>query len=84
MPEVNEWQNRPLEKIYPVIYFDGIVFTTRKDNRIINKWVYSVMGINLEGQMDILGTWLSENESASFYASICADRVCQVKCVIKL
>ena len=40
MPEVNEWQNRPLEKIYPVIYFDGIVFNTRKDNRIINKCVY--------------------------------------------
>ena len=73
LPEVNEWQNRPLEKIYPVIYFDGIVFNTRKDNRIINKCVYSVLGIDLEGQKDILGTWLSENESASFYASICAD-----------
>ena len=73
LPEVNEWQNRPLEKIYPVIYFDGIVFNTRKDNRIINKCVYSVLGINLEGQKDILGTWLSENEPASFYASICAD-----------
>ena len=73
MPEVNEWQNRPLEKIYPVIYFDGIVFNTRKDNRIINKCVYSVLGIDLEGQKDILGTWLSENESASFYASICSD-----------
>ena len=73
MPEVNEWQNRPLEKIYPVIYFDGIVFNTRKDNRIINKCVYSVLGIDLEGQKEILGTWLSENESASFYASICAD-----------
>ena len=54
LPEVNEWQNRPLEKIYPVIYFDGIVFNTRKDNRIINKCVYSVLGINLEGRKDIL------------------------------
>lgn len=70
---MNEWQNRPLEKIYAVIYFDGSVFNTRKDNRIINKYVYSVLGINLEGQKYILGTWLSENESASFYASICAD-----------
>ncbi len=73
LPEVNEWQNRPLNKIYPVIYFDGIVFNTRKDNRIISKCVYSVLGINMEGQKDILGTWISENESASFYASICAD-----------
>ena len=73
MPEVNEWQNRPLEKIYPVIYFDGIMFHSRKDNRIINKCVYSVLGINLEGQKEILGMWVAENESASFYASICAD-----------
>ena len=73
MPEVNEWQNRPLEKIYPVIYFDGIMFHSRKDNRIISKCVYSVLGINLEGQKEILGMWMAENESASFYASICAD-----------
>ena len=73
LPEVNEWQNRPLEKIYPVVFFDGIVFNSRKDNRIVNKCVYSVLGINMEGQKEILGTWISENESASFYASICSD-----------
>lgn len=73
LPEVNEWQNRPLNNIYPVIFFDGIVFNSRKDNKIINKCVYSVLGINMNGQKEILGTWLSENESASFYASICAD-----------
>lgn len=63
LPEVNEWQNRPLEKIYPVVFFDGIVFNSRKDNRIVNKCVYSVLGINMEGQKEILGTWISENES---------------------
>ena len=73
LPEVNEWQNRPLESIYPIIYFDGIVFKSRKDNQIINKCVYTVLGIDMEGQKDILGTWISENESASFYASICSD-----------
>jgi len=73
LPEVNEWQNRPLERIYPVVFFDGIVFNSRKDNRIVNKCVYSVLGINMEGQKEILGTWISENESASFYASICSD-----------
>ncbi len=73
LPEVNEWQNRPLDKIYPVIYFDGTVFNTRKDNRIISKCAYSVLGINMEGQKDILGIWISENESANLYASICAD-----------
>ena len=73
LPEVNEWQNRPLEAIYPIIYFDGIVFKSRKDSQIINKCVYSVLGIDMEGQKDILGIWISENESASFYASICSD-----------
>jgi len=73
LPEVNKWQNRPLDKIYPVVFFDGIVFNSRKDNKIISKCVYSVLGINMEGQKEILGTWISENESASFYASICSD-----------
>ena len=73
MPEVNEWQNRPLEAVYPVVFFDGIVFNSRKDNRIITKCVYSVLGINMEGHKEILGTWISENESASFCASICSD-----------
>ena len=73
LPEVNEWQNRPLEGIYPVVFFDGIVFNSRKENRIVSKCVYSVLGINMEGQKEILGTWISENESASFYASICSD-----------
>jgi putative transposase len=73
LPEVNEWQNRPLESIYPIVYFDGIVFKSRKDNQIINKCVYTVLGIDMEGRKDILGTWISENESATFYASICSD-----------
>ncbi len=45
LPEVNEWQNRPLESIYPIVYFDGIVFKSRKDSQIINKCVYTVLGI---------------------------------------
>lgn len=73
LPEVNEWQNRPLESIYPVVYFDGIVFNSRQDGKIIKKCVYSVLGIDMSGHKDILGVWLSENESASFYANICSD-----------
>lgn len=73
LPEVHEWQNRPLNSIYPVVFFDGIMFNSRKDNHIVNKCVYSVLGINLEGHKEILGTWISENESASFYAGICSD-----------
>ncbi len=50
LPEVNEWQNRPLEAVYPIIFFDGIVFNSRKDNKIVTKCVYSVLGINMEGR----------------------------------
>ncbi len=49
------------------------MFKSRKDSQIINKCVYSVLGIDMNGQKDILGIWISENESASFYASICSD-----------
>lgn len=73
LPEVNEWQNRPLESVYPIIYFDGVVFKSRKDNHIINKCVYSVLGIDMDGHKDILGIWISENEGASFWASVCSD-----------
>lgn len=73
MPAINEWQNRPLEDIYPIIYFDGIVFNTRKDHKIIKKCVYSVLGIDMEGRKEILRIWLSENESASFWAAVCND-----------
>ena len=73
LPEANEWQSRPLEAIYPIIYFDGIVFKSRKDNQIINKCVYSVLGVDMAGQKDILGCWIGENEGASFYAGICSD-----------
>jgi len=73
LPEVNEWQNRPLDSIYPIVYFDGVVFKTRKDNQIINKCVYTVLGVDMEGRKDVLGCWLSENEGASFWAGVCSD-----------
>lgn len=53
LPEVNQWQNRPLEAVYPIIYFDGIVFKSRKDSQIINNCVYSVLGIDMDGHKDI-------------------------------
>ena len=73
LPAVMEWQSRPLDSIYPIVFLDGIVFKVRKDSRIINKCVYSVLGIDMEGKKDILGIWISENESASFWASVCND-----------
>ncbi|BAF59616.1 transposase and inactivated derivatives [Pelotomaculum thermopropionicum SI] len=73
MPMIAEWQSRPLERVYPIIYLDAIFFKVRKDNRIINKAAYSVLGINMAGQKDILGIWIGENESASFWLGVCND-----------
>ena len=73
LPEVVEWQSRPLEKVYPIVFFDGIVFKVKKDSRIINKCVYSVLGVDMDGKKDILGLWISENESASFWTTVCNE-----------
>jgi len=73
MPAVAEWQARPLDAVYPIVFLDGIVFKVRKDARVINKCMYSVLGINMEGRKEILGIWLSENESASFWTAVCNE-----------
>ena len=73
MPQVMEWQNRPLESIYAVVFFDGVVFKVRKDGKIINRCVYTVLGINMDGRKDILGLWIGDNESASFWTLVCND-----------
>jgi putative transposase len=70
VPELNEWQSRPLSEVYPVVFFDGINFKVKKDGKVINKCVYSVLGIDTDGKKDILGIWISENESASFWTVV--------------
>ena len=63
---VAEWQSRPLDAVYPIVFFDGIIFKVRKDAKVINKCLYTVLGINMDGRKEILGLWMSDNESASF------------------
>jgi putative transposase len=60
LPMIAEWQARPLDRVYPVIFLDAIHFKVRKDNRIINKAAYSVLAINMDGQKEILGIWICE------------------------
>jgi len=73
IPQIVEWQSRPLDPIYPIVYLDAIHFKVRKENRIINKAAYTVMAISMEGHKDILGIWIGENESASFWLGVCND-----------
>jgi transposase-like protein len=72
-PMITEWQSRPLDPVYPIVFLDAIHFKVRKDNRIINKAAYSVLGIDVSGYKDILGIWIGENESASFWLGVCND-----------
>lgn len=67
LDEVRAWQSRPLDAVYPIVFFDCLVVKVRHDKRIINKAVYVALGIDLSGRKDILGLWISENEGAKFW-----------------
>ncbi|WP_240986509.1 transposase [Acididesulfobacillus acetoxydans] len=66
LPEVNEWQKRLLESVYPVIYFNGIVFKSRMNSQIINKCVYSVLGIDMNGRRASLACGLAKTKAQAF------------------
>jgi len=73
MEQVVEWQNRPLDAIYPIVYLDCIVLKVRQDSRVINKSVFLALGINIEGQKELLGMWLAENEGAKFWLNVLTE-----------
>ena len=73
LPLVKEWQARPLESIYAVVFMDAIHFHVRSEGRIIKKAVYIAIGINMEGFKDVLGMWIGENESAKFWVTVMND-----------
>ena len=69
MDDVKAWQTRPLESIYPIVFFDAMVVKVRQDKSIINKAIYVALSIDTTGRKDILGLWISENEGAKFWLS---------------
>lgn len=68
--EVKTWQSRPLDKIYPIVYLDALVIKVNEDKRVINKAFYLVLGVTLDGQKELLGIWISQNEGAKFWHSV--------------
>ena len=70
LPIAKEWQQRPLEAIYAVVFLDAIHYHVRSEGQIIKKAVYIAIGINLDGKKDVLGMWVGENESAKFWATV--------------
>jgi len=70
LEEVQEWRNRPLDGLYPIVFIDGFVVSCRLDNAVCKRTVYVIFGIDLEGQKDVLGIYLGESEGAKFWLSV--------------
>lgn len=68
-----EWQNRPLESLYLIVWMDGIVFKVRENGKVINKTVYLCVGLNKEGLKEVLGMWVGKTESSSFWLGVLTD-----------
>ena len=73
MPVVTEWQNRPLEKTYSFVFMDAIHYKVRDDKHIIIKAAYVVLGVNMDGEKEVLGIWIGANESSKFWLSVLND-----------
>ena len=70
---VKTWQNRPLESVYFTVWMDGIMLKVRQNGKYINKCIFIVIGLKNNGLKEVLGMWISENESASFWLSVLTD-----------
>ena len=70
LPAAKEWQQRPLESVYAVVFLDAIHYHVRSEGQIVKKAVYIAIGIDLEGHKDVLGMWVGENESAKYWATV--------------
>jgi transposase-like protein len=70
---VVEWQSRPLDAVYPIVYLDCIVVKIRQDKQVINKAIYLALGVNMEGHKELLSMWLSENEGAKFWLNVLTE-----------
>ena len=73
MEEVRAWQTRPLEPLYPIVYLDALVVKMRHEGRVTNRAVHVAIGVNLEGQKEVLGLWTTTNEGAKFWLQVLTE-----------
>ncbi len=73
LPVAREWQNRPLSRLYPVVYLDGMVFNVKQDGVVVKKTAYVVFALDLEGHKEVLGIWIGESESSKFWMTVLSD-----------
>jgi len=70
LPAIKEWQNRPLESVYPVVWLDAMYFKVRENGVVKTKAIYSILAVDLEGQKQVIGIYFGENESSSFWRQV--------------
>ena len=73
LPKIKEWQDRPLDAVYPIVFIDAVHFSVRQESSVVKKAAYIVLGVTENGEKDILGIWIGENESAKFWLSVFND-----------
>jgi putative transposase len=73
MEEVKAWQNRPLDSIYPIVFLDCIVVKSREEGKVCNRSVYLALGINMDGQKELLGIWIARSEGAKFWLGVITE-----------
>lgn len=73
IPAIREWQERPLERLYAIVWMDAIHFKVREEGRVVTKAVYSVLGANMRGGKEVLGLYLGHHESATFWMQVLSD-----------
>ena len=73
IPAIREWQSRPLERLYAIVWMDAIHFKIREEGKVITKAVYTVLGVNMKGKKEVLGLYLGQHESASFWLQVLTD-----------
>jgi transposase-like protein len=73
LDEVRSWQNRPLEAVYPIIWLDGIVVKVHQGKQVIRKAIHVVLGVNLRGEKEVLGLWITENEGAKYWLLVLTE-----------
>lgn len=73
LDEVKIWQSRPLDRVYPIIYFDALVVKIRADKQVINKAIHLALGVNLDGHKELLGMWCNTTEGAKFWLSVLTE-----------
>lgn len=82
IPMVKEWQkNRPLESIYPIIFMDAVQFKVRKDNAIVSKAAYAVIGVNVEWKKDVLDIWIGSAESSKYWLLALNELKNRIACI---